>query len=117
TISVGDTPVAALPALGLGSASHSRPLSVDEANRLRTLKLDHLRVDLDLSKSDLGETLTRAAKEATTIQAALEIALFLGEDVQSELAVLQSAVKAIKPQIARWLLFARYTNITPASLV
>lgn len=116
-VTVGDKATGNLPALGLGSASHGQPLTRQEIERLRALNLSHLRVDLDLSKSDIAQTLARATNDANTLNAALEIALFVGEDAQKELAALQDAFAQVKPQVARWLLFARYTNVTPAELV
>jgi hypothetical protein len=117
TVTVGDKAIAKLPALGLGSASHGQRISQKETDQLRALNLSHLRVDLDLSKSDVAATLARATEEASAIHAPLEIALFIGEDAAHELAALQNAFSASKPKVARWLVFARYANVTPTELV
>ncbi|MCC6458629.1 MAG: hypothetical protein IT328_27010 [Caldilineaceae bacterium] len=117
TVTVEERTVATLPALGLGSASHGQPLSKNEASHLRDLNLAHLRVDLELGKSDFRATLERATADAAAINAALEIALFVGEAAASELAALQSAFHAVQPKVAHWLVFARYTNITPPELM
>jgi hypothetical protein len=116
-VTVGEVAVAKLPALGVGSASHGQALTQREADLLGALNLGHLRVDLDLSKEDVAETLGRATQDAKSLNTALEIALFVGEDAASELATLQRAFRSSQPRVARWLLFARYANITPAELV
>ena len=117
TVTVANKATGNLPALGLGIASHGQPLTPQEIERLRALHLSHLRVDLDLSKSGFAETLARATNDANALNAALEIALFVGEDTQTELTALRNAFAQVKPKVARWLLFARYTNVTPAELV
>jgi hypothetical protein len=67
-----------LPALGLGMASHDEPLSEREAELLRLLELDHLRVDRI-------EDLARARDDAQAVGTGLEVAVFdqLAEDVQA----------------------------------
>lgn len=117
SVTVGDAPVAKLPALGLGSASHGQPLSTHEITQLRSLNLSHLRVDLDLSQPEVATTLARAIQDANVLDAALEIALFLGEDATAELAVLEQALQSAQPRVARWLVFARHAPITPTELV
>lgn len=118
TVTIGDESIAALPALGLGSASHGEPLTPNEVQHLRALKLSHLRVDLDLGQeaAQIEQTLARATHDANAINAALEIALFVGKDEASELAKLQQAFAKSQPTVVRWLLFARHTPITPRTL-
>src|SRR5690606_37106636 len=99
TVTIGDTPVATMPALGLGVASHGQPLNQNEIRQLRALNLKHLRVDLDLSSENLGATLVRATQDANALAAALEIALFVGEDAAGELAALQKAFNAATPKV------------------
>jgi D-apionolactonase len=116
-VAVGDAPVAKLPAIGLGVASHGQRLSERQAEALRTLELGHLRVDLDLSQRGIGTRLAHAKEDATAINAALEVALFVGQAASSELAALSTAFNEVQPQVARWLLFSRDEAVTPAALV
>jgi D-apionolactonase len=116
TVTVGETLVGKLPALGLGSASHGQPLTENEIKQLRELKLHQLRIDLDLGRDDVAATLERATQEANALNAALEIALFVGEDAPAELAKLRDAFATAQPKVARWLLYARYADITPPEL-
>jgi hypothetical protein len=117
SVIIDDDPVAKLPAIGLGTASHGEPLSPSEAETLRALRLSHLRVDLDLNAQGVAETVARATQDAAALEAALEIALFIGDDVQAEIAVLKQAIEASKPPVARWLVFAREAVVTPPGLV
>lgn len=77
-----DTP---MPPLGLCVASHGRPLSELELSRLRSLRLNHLRVDLPLAQPTWRTDYERAATEALAIGAGLHVALFLTDDGHREL--------------------------------
>ncbi len=118
TVNVGNEPIATLPALGLGSASHGQPLTEREADALRLLNLDHVRVDLNLSQDDFGATLERAVEDAKAINVSLEIALLVGENAASELVEFSNTFHQLEvDEVARWLLFARNEPVTPIELV
>lgn len=69
SFSIRQEPTRPMPQIGLGMASHGRPLSAKEVERLKALHLSHLRVDTG------GDTLKRAAIEARTLGVQLEVAL------------------------------------------
>jgi len=98
-------PARPFPRLGLASASHGGELSEAQLTRLRALRLDHLRVDLDLSSPDSVETLRRAAREAAALGAKLEIALFLSDAAPRELEELRVLCADLPCAVARWLVF------------
>jgi len=75
-----------LPHLGLGLAGHGQPLSPRELDRLRALRLDHLRVDLTLSGPDWEAALRRAWAEARALG---------GVDVGAELG---GADRVLRPE-------------------
>ncbi len=100
---VGDQPAGTLPPIGLGSASHGQPLSAREIERLRALRLAHLRVDLPLAEAGWAEALRRATREAAALGAALEVALLLTDNAEAELRALRAELEAAKPRVARWL--------------
>ena len=108
---------APLPALGLGMASHGQPLSERELERLRALRLAHLRVDLDPSDPVYPETLGRAAREASAVGAGLEIALHLSDAAETELAALAGYLAEPRPAIVRWLVFHKREPTTAAGWV
>jgi hypothetical protein len=66
-----------LPRIGLGSASDGIPLSSEELAAIRTLGLDHLRVDVHPVLEDWEDGLRRGLQEAKALGWSLEIALFL----------------------------------------
>ncbi|CAN5804904.1 hypothetical protein BH23PLA1_BH23PLA1_20520 [soil metagenome] len=105
TVSVWPSPARPLPAIGLGIGNLDRPLSQREADRLRLLNLGHLRVDLDLTRPKPASTLARASGRAIELGTSLEVALFVSDDAEAELANLAKAVKAIQPRVARCLVF------------
>jgi hypothetical protein len=92
--------VGRLPHIGLGAASHGQPLSERELERLRTLNLSHLRVDLRLADSAYVAALRRAVDEATALGVALEVALFLSDDAEIELDALLAVLRELRPPIA-----------------
>jgi len=92
-----------MPAIGLCSASHDEPLSQRQIERLRALRLAHLRVDVRFEAPDWRERLTRRAQEAAQIGAALEVALHLTQDAAEQLAAV--AAMALPAPVARWLIF------------
>jgi hypothetical protein len=103
TITVGGGTIGRLPAIGLGGASHKRPLSSKELERLRALRLSHLRVDVDLSAPDWRGVLDRAASEARMLGINLEVALFHREG--DDLLELVDAIPRSEAKIRTVLLF------------
>jgi len=85
-----------LPALGLGMASDGRPLTADQIDRLKKLRLGHVRVDLP-SHADAGPLLRRAAEEARALDVKLEVALTLPVSLEG--------LKEFAPLVARWLVY------------
>ena len=102
-----------LPQIGLGIASHGQPLSNRELARLQALHLSHLRVDLRLSELDYEAKLWRAAMEADAIGAQLEVALFLSDNADSEMAELVTLLAEIKPPVGWWLIFHEREKAPP----
>ena len=90
-----------LPPLGLQVSSESLELTDEHVERLRALHLDHLRVDLELSKPSFVADLRRASEQANAIDASLHVGLFLGES--PDIAGFQRAVAALKPRVSYWL--------------
>jgi hypothetical protein len=105
-VSVGEALNRPLPSIGLGRASHGQPLTARETERLRALRLDHLRVDLQLGDSGYPRELQRAIHAGESLGCALEMALFLSDAWQSELQAL-AALLPPRPPVARFLVFTR----------
>ena len=79
-------PVGPLPAFGLGMASDGGRLDAREAELIAALRPAHLRADLDLAGDSWRAELARAIEAARQTSAALELAVFLGEDALDALA-------------------------------
>jgi len=66
-----------LPALGLGFDPGAPELTEAQRERLRALRLAHLRVDVLAGRADVNERLGKAAAAARALETRLEIALLL----------------------------------------
>ncbi len=95
-----------LPPLGLATASHDQVLSAQELNRLRTLHLHHLRVEVKLSQpADLNRFL-QAAGQARALEIPLEVALAVDSDApEQQLAEFRRRIDELRPTVCGWLVF------------
>ena len=94
-----------IPEIGLGTASHGGALTPNEIDRLRGLRLDHLRVDLTLSDRDYPARLRQAAGEAQSLGVKLEAALFVSGAAEQELPALRSELEALHTPVSAWLCY------------
>ncbi len=106
-----------VPPLGLGSATHRRPLRQDELQLLKQLNLSHLRCDLDLASGQWRTDLKRAAKESSRLGVMLEVALFVTDEGSADLAEFAAAARALIDSgslrgIVRCLVFDRHNKTT-----
>jgi len=74
-----------MPAIGIGSSSDEEPLSVEEAEMLKQIAFDHLRVDLWLSRPSWDQAYDRAALEQKTVGWPLELVLHFNLNYLDEL--------------------------------
>ena len=93
-----------IPYIGLGIASHGHPLSEKELERLKTINLSHLRVDIDLSL-DYQQTLQKARNEANSLSVSLEIALHLNDSAEEQLKNWKRVVEQFAPTVTTYLIF------------
>src|SRR6185436_12477315 len=99
-LSMATSAAVALPPLGLCVASHGRPLTAREIERLRALQLSHLRVDVRLGDPAHLELLERAWREAQALGAGLHVALELNSQCQLEEFVRH--LDRIQPRVLLW---------------
>lgn len=90
------------PRIGLGIASHRQPLDTREVERLRNLKLSHLRVDLNLSSADYASALRQAAAQSSALDVPLICALILSDNYADELQRLASELDRVQPKVWTW---------------
>jgi D-apionolactonase len=74
-----------MPRLGLGMSSHGHRLSQMQLQRLKKLRLNHLRVDLRLARDTWVNEYGLAVEEAAAIGARLQAALFVTDNAFQEL--------------------------------
>lgn len=103
-----------LPELGLGMASHGRPLIGREIERLSRLGIAHLRADLRLADLQWPEALRLAARDALELGAALELVLHLPGDHPGDLAAVAKALARLKADPVRALILRDGRKSTPA---
>jgi hypothetical protein len=97
-------------------ASHGQPLRPTEVDRLRALRLSHLRLDLALSRPDYAETLRRATRDAAGVGVPLEVALFLSDAAEEELHSLLGTLDETRPAVRTWWVFHVSEKTTPGHL-
>lgn len=114
--------VAALPAVGLGMASHDEPLSTRERRLLTALAPAHLRMDLYPGREP-EPTWAPRLRAAAELGAELELALFLTDAADAELGRLAVVLGAVDVAVARVLVYAdaegfsELRGTTPVELV
>ncbi len=106
-----------LPRLGLGAPTVGRPPTQAERSWLRRLALDHLRVDLHLEAPGVEADLAMAVRESRALDLPLEVALFLSDDVESDLYAFAAVARRLEPRVAIWRLFREVTGTTSDGLV
>jgi len=115
-LTIGEPTGRSLPPIGLGLASHGHPLTTREADLVRALRPDHLRVDLRLGDPRHVRVLDRAIAEAATLGTALELVLFVGHDSDRELSFLATRLLGSRPRIRQVLVFPEGSAATPLRL-
>ena len=96
-----------LPALGLGSASHSRSEHEQQVIRLRKLQPAHLRADVRLWEDDWRDQFLRADSDAADLNARVELALHVNESAGSGLKYLGEFLREKPLSLCRLLVFQR----------
>ena len=112
-LSIATTPVVTLPPLGLCVASHGRPLSAREVDRLKALKLSHLRLDLRLDDPGYPARLEQASIEASALGAGLHLALEVCGHTDKLLPDFVKHLERIQPRVLLWIILHESEN--PAS--
>ncbi|HLZ08231.1 MAG TPA: hypothetical protein VKT80_06580, partial [Chloroflexota bacterium] len=103
TITIGAAPTSAIPRIGLGAATHGKPLTAREVLRLRELHPGHLRVDVRLADPNYPAAFRVAHADAAALGVPLEIALFLTDQGDQELESLRAFLGELQPRVIRWL--------------
>lgn len=106
-----------LPPLGVSTASHGQALTAQEVERLRALRLSHLRLELNLSRADWRTRLEQIHLESQALELPLAITLILSEAGEAELRALADALTEIEPRLAAWLLWHQDELVTNESWV
>lgn len=105
TITISHDDRAPLPKLGLGLAFDQPPLTKSQIERLKTLRLVHVRADLRPNTADFDAKFRRACAEAAALDAALELALHFTNELDTELRQVRDAINARHPTLARIIIF------------
>ena len=99
-------PACRLPRIGLGMASHGRPLSPLAQSRLSVLRLDHLRVDLALDCDDFGSVCKRPrTKPDSSAQHCTWLSRWT--NISANCSVGWRCVRSMSLPIAAWLIHGR----------
>ncbi len=102
-ISINTTPILPKPAVGLQMSRDGQVLSAQEVERLRALRLAHLRADLFMAGS-WREALRAAAEQGAQLGLPLQLVLHLDSDAESQLAALARELALVNPRVSLWIL-------------
>lgn len=80
SIRVGPEAAGKMPPVGLGAASHGKPLTGNDLGRLAAMHLGHLRLELKLTEDGWRDKFALVAGEAAALNLPLEIAAVAGDD-------------------------------------
>lgn len=95
----------ALPSIGLCVAGHDEELTESQVDALQAMHLSHLRVDVRLAEPAWKVGLERAAREASAVGTALEIALHVSDAAAAELQSLAEFLGGLNVSVCRFLLY------------
>lgn len=101
-----------LPPLGLGASSFSEPLSALAIERLRQLRLTHLRIDAPLSNPQWKAAFARAWTDAKALGVQLEVAVFIPAAGNVVWPEVRRLFQAAKGNVARFLVFSEDEKVT-----
>lgn len=110
----GQEPVR-FPEIGMMMASHGRAFDAADADRLSRLGLSHLRADLRLADPNWPERLRIAARDATGLGAALELAIHLPAGAGGDLTSVARELGRMKVDLTRALIFRDGSRSTSAT--
>jgi D-apionolactonase len=115
-LSINTTPVLAKPALGVRMARHGQALSEAEAERIRALRLGHLRAEISLG--DRGrEELRAASEQANQMRLPLHCALHCGANAEAELAEFARELEDVRPKVSLWIVHQQGHTVAPPATV
>ncbi len=104
-LTIASEPAGKLPAIGFGVHADGVRVSGKQLERIKRLRPDHLRVDLDLSQPGYASRLESAWKQANAVGTHLQIGLILSKTPGAQLDALLGTLQNIKPSVSGWLLF------------
>ncbi len=115
-IEIGSKRQGSLPAVGLAIAGHGVLPESLQLGWLRALNLAHLRLALDLTKSEWRHRLDYGARVAQDIGVPLELEL-IATDGGGGIAELAAAMRHVRPSLARVLVFPRTGMVTTKPVI
>lgn len=105
-----------IPKLGICQSSRSHPMTLAENKIIRSLRLDHYRVDLHLYKSGWQFKAEQGSNESFDLGCQLELALFFGNHIQQEINNFTDWYSRRRLSVASILLFHKDIPSTPDDL-
>jgi len=90
-----------LPLLGVQVSSEVEDLTEEQVKRLRALRLDHLRTDLNLSDDSFVNRLRMATRQAKALGVSLQLVVGLGKAPAFDKLVAE--IRELQPPVSFWL--------------
>jgi D-apionolactonase len=105
------------PPLGLGMATTGQPLTDQAADKLKRLGLDHLRIDIRPDSAAWRQRLAEGIDAAARCGCRLQVALYLTDKAESELAEFVGELAKTRPPVGLWLVYRAGAKATDAAFV
>ncbi len=115
-LSISTTPVTAKPALGLRMAKHGKALTEREAERIRSLRLSHLRADITFS-GDWRTEFNVATAQSKQLGLPLLCALHAGADADADLTTFTRELEQSAPTVFLWAIYQQGHGTAPPATV
>jgi len=106
-----------MPVVGLGISSRPQPLSVKEADQLKSIGFSHLRAELYLINAYFENQYVRIAADSSLLKLPVELCLFFGKEIGADLQLFLHRYYQHPLQLKSIILLSQHQKTTPRELI
>jgi D-apionolactonase len=117
TLQVNPEKIGFIHNIGVSLPSHDEPHAPEQIQRLKTLKLAHLRTEWQTDSPNLEAKIIKDTQQALELKTPLEVALILGENPLQELTTVKALSQSHQAPVASWFIFRKGELTTSAKTI